>query len=96
MPHRNKVRSGSRVKGKFGELVDPPGGVSRNVNEKKRRRVRKEVYGTVIDSSSYKTWNVWFDYNGEIRKISSHALQVVDSTAGMPLNEGSAAPVSIL
>ena len=84
----DRITAGCRVSGRFGELIDPPGGPGAlNANGKRKRRVRQIVYGTVVSSCGLRKWGVRFDHSGEIKNdISSNQLKVVNSTEGVPIN----------
>lgn len=92
---RSKITAGCRVLGRFGDLIDPPGGPSVDSNGKKKRRVRRVVYGTVVASSGLRKWRVRFDHNNEIREnLSSNQLKVVDNIEGVPIISDATATVS--
>ena len=83
----NSIVPGCRVCGRFGELVDRAPGDEVNANGKRKRRVWREVYGTVVGSCGLRKWQVRFDHNGEVKTdISSNQLRVVDSTVGVPIS----------
>ena len=65
---RSKITLGCRVLGIFGDLIDLSGGPSVNLNGKKKRRVWRVVYGTVVALSGLHKWQVRFDHNNEIRE----------------------------
>ena len=88
----NIITIGCRVSGKFGELIDPPGGSGVTTNPdgsaKKRRRVRAQILGTVVRSSGYRKWEFRFDTDNSVRVVSSHSLTVVQhADVGIPLGE---------
>ena len=42
--------------------------------------------GTVISAVGPHEWNVLFDYNGKIKKVTSKSFTVVSSLTGIPLH----------
>ena len=86
MPCINIIQAGCRVRGKIGELVDNPS-QALLPNGKKKRRVRREATGTVIDAYGPRRWNVRLDSNNTIVPIYSQALFVIDELVAVPLDE---------
>jgi len=83
----SRIVAGCRVSGRFGELIDYAPGEDTDANGKKKRRIRREVYGTVVASCGLQKWQVHFDHNGEVKNnVSSTQLKVVDDTAGIPIS----------
>ena len=87
MARNNIIVAGCRVKAKVGELIDPPGGVTLNANGKKKRRVRREEFGTVVTSCGYRKWKVRFDHDSSVREMAVGALKKVPDDAGRPIGE---------
>ena len=96
MPRENKIKPGCRVTGRFGELIDPPGGIGININGKKKRRVRREVHGTVVIATAHRKWNVRFDHDGQLREVSANSLRVVDDISGVDIDHNKDKTVSII
>ena len=84
MVRSNAIRTGCRVSGKIGELVDNPNQAPLP-NGKKRRRVRSLATGTVLHSIDHRKWEVRLEYNGKVVQIASSAMKVIESEAGIPM-----------
>ena len=70
---------GTRVSGKYGELVQNPKGPQ-------FRRVRDWVLGNVTKSISNNKYEVKFD-NRVVKECSSQALRIEEATSGIPIEE---------
>ena len=71
-------------------LVDNPNGLG-------KRRVRSNVFGTVIKALGQHEWKVWFDFNSQTKTVKSKSLKAVQPESGIPLNEQNESPeVSVL
>ena len=77
------------MSGRFGELEDfAPGDSGLNANGKQKRRVWREVFGSVVGSNGLWQWNVRFDHDGKIREgISSNQLKIVPQSFGVAIEE---------
>ena len=76
----DRIQVGCRVEGSHGPLIEDPTGI-------KKRRVKEKVVGTVVGALDLHKWEVVFDYDGEIRVVTSRSLQIVDDGVGIPLDE---------
>ena len=81
MVEQNRIFPGCQVQGPHGELVSNPRG--------NKRRVREVVIGTVVEPAGEHKWTVVFDYNGEIKIVTSKSLKVVEEGTGLPLDSSS-------
>ena len=53
--------------------MDPAGGVGASANGKKKRCVRREVFGSIVSATAHRKWSVRFDHDGVLRKVASGA-----------------------
>ena len=79
----NKITVGSRVKGKFGPLIQNPNAVAGKPN----RRVRDYAVGTVVAAVDRLNWAVRCDHDSVLRNLRSSQLQMADDIFGLPLDE---------
>ena len=79
MAQKMRISVGCRVVGSFGPFLSNPRGF--------KRRIRQRVFGTVIQAISNGKFEVLFDFDGRKQSCSSKKLAVVDSNAGIPLQE---------
>ena len=68
------IIEGTRVSGSFGELIPNPKGP-------KLRRVREQLFGTVLQSIGTNKYTVRFD-NGMERECTSNVIKIVPKSAG--------------
>ena len=75
-----RIGAGSRVEGSYGPLITNP-------NASIKRRIRSKAIGTVIKAAGPHKWEVVFDFDAKVKTVSSRSLTVVETDAGIPLDE---------
>jgi len=70
------IIQGTRISGSFGELVPNPKGPT-------FKRVRNQLFGTLLRSVGANKYDVVFD-NGMERECASNSMKIVPKTAGLP------------
>ena len=79
MAPKMRISVGCHVVGSFGPFLSNPRGF--------KRRIRQRVFGTVIQAILNGKLEVLFDFGGRKQSCSSKTLTVVNSNAGIPLQE---------
>ena len=80
MNQRIRIGAGSRVEGSHGPLITNP-------NASIKRRIRSKAIGTVVKAAGPHKWEVIFDYDAKVKTVSSRSLTIVETDAGIPLDE---------
>ena len=85
MTATSRIFPGIRLYGNHGPLIDNPNGLG-------KRRVRSNVFGTVIKAGEQYEWEVLFEFNSQTKTVKSKtvkskSLKGVQSESGIPLNE---------
>ena len=87
MNQRIRIGTGSRTEGSHGSLIS-------NLDATIKRRIRSKVIGTVVKVAGPHKWNVIFDYNAKVKTIRSRSLKLVETDAGIYLDEECAIDIS--
>ena len=80
MKNSSRIFNGCRVEGSFGLLVTNP-------NPNVKRRIRSKANGTVLGAAGAHTWDITFDFDGNLKTVNSRSLVVVPVDSGIPLDE---------
>ena len=87
MNKRTRIGAGSRVEGSHGPLITNP-------NASIKRQIRSKVIGTVVKAAGPHKWEVIFDYDAKVKTVSSRSLTIVETDAGIPLDEEGAVDIT--
>ena len=52
-----------------------------------KRCVQSKAVGTAMRACGPHKWNVLFDFDSNVKTVTSKSLKVVDTSVGIPLNE---------
>ena len=80
MNQRIRIGAGSRVEGSHGPLTTNP-------NASIKRLMCSKATGALVKAVGPHKWEVVFDYDAKVKTVSSRSSTIVETDAGVPLDE---------